>query len=155
MRDKPLLSAVLTPYRSLSPRGIRLVVALTALLAAIPGLVFFFLGAWPILGFMGLDVLAVWWALSHSFRDGRRFEVITLWPDALEVRQVSARGREARQTFNPFYVRLEVDRDVDDRTTALRLRSRTRALEIGAFLNPDDKASFASALGKALHAARA
>lgn len=154
MQVTPLFAAKLTPYRSLSQRGIKLVVLLVALLAAVPGLFFFAIGAWPIVGFMGLDVLAIYWALNASMRDGRRFEQVTLWPDRVEIRAVSPRGEDSRETFNPFFVRLEVIRDYEDRTTSLRLNSRGRSLEIGAFLNPDDKASFAKAFGDALRSAR-
>jgi uncharacterized membrane protein len=146
----PLFSARLTPYRSLSPKGLRNVVLLVAFLAAIPGIVFYSIGAWPIVGFMGLDVLAVYVALTWSTQDGRRFEEVTLWPDALEIRSVSPQGKDSRETFNPFFVRLIVDRDFEDRITSLWLKSRGKVLEIGAFLNPDDKASFAKVFAHAL-----
>src|SRR5688500_7896220 len=91
---KPLFAATLRPHRSLSRRGFRIVVALVAVMASIPGMVFFALGAWPIVGFLGLDVLLVWWALAASMRDGKQFEVITLWPDQLELKQVDGKGKE-------------------------------------------------------------
>lgn len=150
----PLFAALLTPYRSLGAMGIHLVVAAYAILAAIPGLYFFLTGAWPVVGFLGLDILLLWWALSASRRAGRAFEEVTLWPDKLEVRHVSARGKERRHDFNPFWVRLEVERDHEERVTRLILRNRAEALEIGAFLNPDDKASFAQVFGQELHRAR-
>ena len=54
VQTAPLFSARLVPYRSLGRSGIWLVVALAATLALIPGTVFFLLGAWPVLGFLGL-----------------------------------------------------------------------------------------------------
>jgi uncharacterized membrane protein len=150
----PLFAATLTPYRSLSQQGLRNVVLLTSCLAAIPGLVFFSMGAWPIVGFLGLDVLAVYWALTRSMKDGKRREEVTLWPDELEIRRFSPQGKDSRETFNPFFVRLIVDRDDEDRTTALHLKSREKFIEIGSFLNPDDKASFAKVFGDALRRAR-
>ncbi|MDP1730893.1 MAG: DUF2244 domain-containing protein [Devosia sp.] len=151
---RPLFAATLTPHRSLSRRGFRVVVALIAVLAGIPGMVFFSLGAWPIVGFLGLDVLLIWWALGTSMTSGKRYEEVTLWPDQLELRQVSARGGEQVLRLNPFVVKLVIDRDFNERTTALRLRTRERDIEIGAFLNPDDKASFAKVFGTALRKAR-
>ena len=151
---KPLFAATLTPHRSLSRRGARIVIALAAVLATIPGVLFFSLGAWPIIGFMGFDVLLVWWALSASMRSGRQYEVVTLWPDQLEVKQVTAKGREQLTRFNPFFVKLVIDRDFNERTTALHLRTRDSDMVIGAFLNPDDKASFAKVFGSALKKAR-
>lgn len=130
-----------------------MVIAAIAVSASIPGLTMFAMGAWPVVGFMGLDVLAVWWALSASTRSGRRAEHVALWPDALEVRQVSAAGVETVSRFNPFFTRFVVERDAD-RVTALLLESRGRSLVLGSFLNPADKASFARAFGAALARAR-
>lgn len=151
---RPLFAATLTPHRSLSRRGARFLVAAVAVFASIPGMVFSSLGAWPILGFMGLDVLLVWWALSASLRDARRAERITLWPDQLELTRVSPRGREELLRFNPFFVKLVIDRDYNERTTAIHLRTRDADTEIGSFLTADDKASFARAFGTALKKAR-
>lgn len=151
---RPLFAATLTPHRSLSRRGFRIVTALAAVLASIPGIVFFSLGAWPVVGFMGLDVLLLWWALGASIKDSQRYEEVTLWPDQLELRQVSARGKEQLLRFNPFFVKLVIDRDINERTTALHLRTSDSDIEIGVFLNPDDKASFAKVFGTALKKAR-
>lgn len=151
---RPIFAATLTPHRSLTRSGLRWVVAILAIGASIPGIIFFSIGAWPIVGFMGLDVLAVWWALSASMRDGRQRETVTLWPDELEVKRVAANGREDLLRFNPHLVRLVIDRDYNERTTALHLRTSEADTVIGAFLNPDDKASFAMAFGTALRKAR-
>jgi uncharacterized membrane protein len=151
---RPLFAATLTPNRSLGRRGLRILVAALAVLASIPGMIFFSLGAWPVVGFLGLDVLLLWWALSSSLRDGRRFEVVTLWPDQLELRQVTPRGEEQLRRFDPHAVKLVIDRDLDERTTALHLRTRDDDIEIGAFLNTDDKTSFAKVFGTALKRAR-
>ena len=82
---QPLFAATLTPHRSLSRRGLRLSLPSWRVFASIPGIVFFSLGAWPIVGFLGLDVLA---DLVGAFRldaRGQAREQITLWPDALEI----------------------------------------------------------------------
>ena len=151
---RPLFAATLTPHRSLSRRGMRIVIAVMAIGASIPGMLFFALGAWPIVGFMGLDVALVWWALSASLRDGRQFEVVTLWPDQLELRRVPPSGKEELLRFNPFFVKLVIDRDYNERTTGLHLRTRESDTEIGSFLTADDKASFAKVFGTALKKAR-
>lgn len=150
----PIFAATLTPRRALSRRGRRLVVAVLTILAGIPGLVFFSLGAWPVIGFLGLDVLAVWWALSASARDGKRREEIRLWADRIEILAVGAGGRQTMTAFAPVHVRLIVARDFDERTTGIRLRDKDRDLEIGGFLNHEDRASFARAFGTALKKAR-
>lgn len=150
MISSPVFSATLTPHRSLSGRGRRFVIATIALLASVPGIVFYALGAWPVVGFMGLDVLAVWWALHASTRSGRAAEHVALYADALEVRRVSPGGAERIERFDPFFVRLDVVRDDGGRVTGLSLRTRERTAPLGQFLNPADKASFARAFGPAL-----
>ncbi len=151
---RPLFAATLKPHRSLTRRGYRYVIALACVMASIPGIVFFSLGAWPIVGFLGLDIVAIGWALTASMKSGKQYEVVTLWPDELEVKQVAASGKAEITRFNPFFVKLVIDRDFNERTTALHLRTRDTDLTIGAFMNPDDKASFAKVFGTALKKAR-
>ena len=57
MTQSPLFAALLTPHRSLSPKGIRWVIAFTCVMASIPGIAFYAMGAWPVVGLLGLDVL--------------------------------------------------------------------------------------------------
>ncbi|RYE78218.1 MAG: DUF2244 domain-containing protein [Hyphomicrobiales bacterium] len=151
---RPLFAATLTPHRSLTRRGYRYVIALACIMASIPGIVFLSMGAWPIVGFLGVDILAIAWALRASMKSGKQYEVVTLWPDELEVKQVSGKGKAEITRFNPFYVKLVIDRDFNERTTGLHLRTRDADLVIGAFMNPDDKASFAKVFGTALRKAR-
>lgn len=154
MNNSPLFAAFLTPHRSLSRRGIHVVVGIYGALALIPSVYFFMSGAWPVVGFLGFDALVLWWALSQSLKSGRAFEEVTLWPDSLEIRHVTARGKERNYVFNPFWVRFHIDKDFEGRTTRLALKSRQEEIEIGQFLNPDDKASFATVFSQELSKAR-
>jgi uncharacterized membrane protein len=154
IQAKPLFAATLTPHRSLSPQGKRLVIGLVAALALVPGVLFYFAGAWPVVGFMGIDVIAIWAALTISMRGGRAHEVVTLWPGTLELRKVDARGDEEVLGFVPTNVRFVIDRDYNERVTGLWLRERDRQVALGAFLSPDEKLSFSKAFGTALRKAR-
>jgi uncharacterized membrane protein len=154
IQAKPLFAATLTPHRSLSPRGKRVVIGLVAALALVPGIIFYLAGAWPVVGFMGLDVIAIWIALTVSMRGGKAYEVVTLWPGALELKKVDAKGAEDVLSFSPFNVRFVIDRDFNERVTGLWLREHERKITIGAFLSPDDKQSFSKAFGTALKKAR-
>ena len=151
---KPLFAATLTPHRSLSPRGKRIVVALVAALALVPGIVFYVAGAWPVVGFMGLDVIGIWAALTISMRSGKAFEVLTLWPGTLELKRVDPKGVEDILTFEPFNVRFVVDRDYNERVTGLWLKERDRKVPLGAFLSNDEKLSLSKVFGTALRKAR-
>ena len=151
---KPLFAATLTPHRSLSPRGKRIVIALVAALALVPGVVFYVAGAWPVVGFMGLDVLAIWAALTISMRSGKLSEVVTLWPGTLELKKIDAKGAEEVLTFEPVAARFVIDRDYNERVNALWLKEADRKVALGAFLTPDEKLSLSKVFGTALRKAR-
>lgn len=151
---RPLFAATLTPHRSLSRRGYRYVIALACIMATVPGIVFFSMGAWPIVGFLGLDLIAIWWALSSSMQARREYEEVTLWPDQLEVKQVSATGKSRLSRFSPVLVKLVIHRDFHERVIGLHLRSGDTDLVIGDFLSTDEKSSFAKVFGTALKKAR-
>ena len=151
---KPLFAATLTPHRSLTPTGKRIVISLVAAMALVPGLVFYLAGAWPVVGFMGLDILGIWAAMTWSLRGGKAYEVLTLWPAALELKKVDAKGAAETLAFVPATVRFLLDRDFNERVTALWLRDDTRKVTLGAFLSVDEKLSLSKAFGSALRKAR-
>lgn len=87
-------------------------------------------------------------------RRSRRTEQITVWPDQIEV-VTSGRGQERQmRRLDPKKVRLLLDRDENERTTAMYLKHGDERIEIGAFLAINDKSSFARAFGQAVRKAR-
>src|SRR3569623_1153129 len=151
---KPLFAATLTPHRSLTPTGNRGVSGRVAALALVPGIVFYVAGAWPVGGFMGLDILAIWAALTISMRGGKAFEVVTLWPTSLELKKVDAKGTEEVLRFVPKSVKFVIDRDYNERVTALWLKVESKKVPVGAFLSTDEKLSLSKVFGTALRKAR-
>lgn len=141
--------AVLHPHRSLSPRGFLVLMAALSLIALSVGLRFFFVGAWPVMAFMGLDVLAVYIAFKVNYRQGRLFETVQLTDERLTVRRVSPDGDAREWSFMPSWVRVRMD-DPPRTDSPLTLSSHGRALEIGAFLTPEERLEFAHALSDAI-----
>ena len=150
-----LFSALLTPHRSLNRTGFLALMAFLCAISFAAGMVFLLMGAWPVLGFFGLDLLAIWWAFRINFRSahGAR-EEITVTPSELRVRRVSHRGHVAEWVLNPLWVRLDQTGDAEFGIERLYLVSSGRRVSIGSFLGPDEKASFAKALLAALQAAK-
>ena len=149
-----LFSAQLTPHRSLSRTGFLALMGFVGAVSFIVGVAFWMMGAWPVFGFFGLDVLAIWWAFRVNFRSARACEDILVTPTELRVRRVSQRGDVMEWTLNPLWVKLEETGDPEFGIERLYLVSRGRRLSIGHFLGPDEKASFAKALMAALHTAK-
>ena len=149
-----LFSALLTPHRSLNRTGFVLVMAFLSVISFAAGVLFLILGAWPVLGFFGLDILAIYVAFKINFRRARASEEIRVTPSELRVRRVSHRGHAVEFVLNPLWVKLDKVAHEEFGIEKLYLVSRGRSLSIGSFLSPDEKASFAKALLGALQAAR-
>ena len=155
LRAQPeLFSALLTPHRSLNRTGFVLVMAFLSVISFAAGVLFLILGAWPVLGFFGLDILAIYVAFKINFRRARASEEIRVTPSELRVRRVSHRGHAVEFVLNPLWVKLDKVAHEEFGIEKLYLVSRGRSLSIGSFLSPDEKASFANALLGALQAAR-
>jgi uncharacterized membrane protein len=123
-------------------------------LSFVSGMFFVLMGAWPIFGFLGLDVLLVYWAFRVNFRAARAYEEVTVTASELTLRKVSHRGGVREWTLNPVWVQL--DRIVHEEfgIERLFLVSRGRRLSIASSLGPHEKASFAQALSAALGEAK-
>ena len=149
-----LFSAQLTPHRSLNRTGFVLVMTFLSVISFATGVAFLIMGAWPVLGFIGLDVLAIYIAFKINFGRARAREEITVTPSELRVRRVSHRGHVVEWVLNPLWVRLDEVVHDEFGTERLYLISRGRRVSVGSFLGAEEKASFAKALRAGLMAAK-
>jgi uncharacterized membrane protein len=147
--NRLLFDAVLHPHRSLGPRGFYLLIGFIALVSFATGVAFALKGAWPILGFFGLDVLAIYFALRLSYRSGRLHETVQLRENELTVRRILPNGRAAGWTFNPYWVRIALHEGrLGD--GHVELTSHGHRVFVGRFLTAGERADFAAALGNAV-----
>ena len=149
-----IFSALLTPHRSLNRTGFLVVMAFVTFVSFVAGLAFLLMGAWPVLGVFGLDVLAIYWAFRVNFRRAKASEEILVTPSELRLRRISHRGHVVEFVLNPLWVRLDQISHAEYGIEKLYLVSKGRHFSIGSFLGPDEKASFAKALTAALQAAK-
>jgi uncharacterized membrane protein len=149
-----IFSALLTPHRSLNRTGFLVLMAFFGAISFAAGIAFLLMGAWPVFGFFGLDVLLVYWAFRINFRHAKATEEISVTPSELRVRRVSHRGHVVEWVLNPLWVQLDQEVDEEFGIERLYLVSRGRRISIASFLGPEEKASFAKALLAALQAAK-
>ncbi len=152
--ERAVFDATITPHRSLGRSGFRVVMTLVCLASVVSSIPFVVLGAWPVAGFFGLDVLALFIAFHINFRSARAFERIVVTPLEVLLRKVSHHGREAVWRSNPAWTRLEREDDEDYGLLRLNLVAGGRSTAIASALSPQERASFADALGAALASAR-
>ncbi len=151
--DAKAFEAVLCPNQSLGRSGfIVLMLAVSSVSVAL-GVAFALAGAWPIAGFLGLDIALFYLAMRACRRQGACREFIRLDASGLRVVRVEP-GRVAREwRFEPYWVRVDMD-DPPRRDSFLTLGAHGRRLRVGAFLTPEERLDLARALRAALQAYR-
>lgn len=152
--DEPFFRALLTPHRSLGNTGFAILMGALLFGWIATGAFFLSAGAWPVFGFFGLDVLAVYIAFRLSYRAARAREEVSVSRTSLDIRKVAPSGKSEAFRFNPFWTRFLVARHQEIGITAMAVEGQGRSVTIGSFLNPDDRESFATAFGRALAAAK-
>jgi uncharacterized membrane protein len=141
--------AILYPHRSLPPLGFAILMSAVVLVSAAVGAGFVLIGAWPVTGFFGLDVLLLYLAFRWNYRQGRRAELIRLDQQGLAVRRIEPSGRHREWRFEPHWVRVTMD-DPPRPDSQLTVGSHGQQLIIGAFLTAEERLEVAKALRAAL-----
>jgi uncharacterized membrane protein len=145
---------ILRPHRSLPPRGFHFLMLVLGLISLAVGIGFVSIGAWPVIGFFGLDVALVYVAFRLSYRSGRKSETIRLADDAFTVERLSVRGERRIWRFQPFWLRVILEEKTDE-SNRLLVASHGRSLVIAAFVTAAARRELAAAIRDALRRWRA
>ena len=134
---------MLTPHRSLGHVGFLVLMIVFGGVSFFTGIAFLLMGAWPVFGFFGLDVLLLYWAFRLNYRACRRLR--GGHGDARRAHGAQGQpGGAAREwVLNPLWVKLDKVVHEEYGVERLFLVSRGKRLTVGNFLGPDEKASFA------------
>lgn len=152
--EAPVFTAILRPHRSLSPQALAWVIGLTALAGILVSIPFYLMGAWPIVGFMGVDVILIWLAFRINAAEARNEEQIFLSRVRLFIRNLDWRGKSRETALNPRWSRLEREEHPEwglERLCVVQGRARH---EVARCLGREDRADFADAFARALAEAK-
>ena len=145
----PFFERVLLPHRSLTLGKFRVLMGLLGLVSLAAGVGFVAVGAWPVIGFFGLDVALVYLAFRLNYRTARQSETIRLADDTFTVERVSVRGERRNWRFQPFWVRVILE-ERPDTSNRLLVASHGRSLVICDFVPPAMRRELAATLRDAL-----
>ena len=145
---------VLLPHRSLPPRGFHVLMLVLGLFSLAAGILFVSLGAWPVCGFFGLDVAAVYVAFRLSYRSARRREILRLAGDDFTVERIDVYGERRTWRFQPFWLRVVLEERPDE-SNRLFVISHGKTLVIADFLGAPMRRELAASLRAALSRWRA
>lgn len=133
----------LSPHRSLSPQGFKWLMWAAVAANLLVGVPMLIVGAWPVFGFMGLDVWLLWWLFKRSYLDARRSETLLLTDRELIVVRIGADGEREEHRLDAYWLRLE-------QGERLLAASRGNRVVIGRFLSPGEREDLAGRLKAAL-----
>jgi len=145
-----VITISLWPYRSLSVRGFRIVIGLIALALSAVGIGFMLIGAWPVIGFLGLEIAIVWVAFKLNYRAGRLIETISINKSGVSIETIDWRGHPTHQHIDSPWVVAKLTPADSGKRRKLILTVHGKNIEIGAFLPPIEKPALAKALNDSL-----
>jgi uncharacterized membrane protein len=119
---------------------------------AVGAVVFAIAGAWPVSGFMGLDVLALYLAFRFSYAQTRAFERISISSSSFTVERCDARGHSSMVSLPSYWAR--VNFEGDDTGGEITVRSHGKSIAVGEHLPGPERQHFADTLEQALFQAR-
>ena len=148
-----VMDAQLRPHRSLSNLAFLVLIGVLFIAMAIAGTLYALTGAWPVLGFFGLDILLVYLAFRLTYKSARAREQVRVGQDAIWVTRHHATGHRQDFELPTAFSTVELHRP-GSHDCQLRLKSRAGLLVIGSFLPPPERAEFGAALRQAIDRAR-
>ncbi len=147
--EQATFEAVLYPNQPPPARSLVLLLVAVFGVAFGVGVGFLLAGAWPVVGFMGLELVLLVACLVWARRLARYAEHIRLDAEGLVVRTTAGRRTLRTWRFEPYWTRVQLD-ETRPGETALRLTAHGRSLTIGRFLNPQERTDVAAELDAAL-----
>jgi uncharacterized membrane protein len=148
-----LFEAMIVPHRSLSPRGLRTLIAVIAASSALTTLRFLLLHAWPVVAFSVVEVVFAILLLRLNARRVRQSELVLLTESDLRLIRTDASGRKQSENLPHNWLNVVLE-DVPSRVPRLLLVARELRREIGATLGEAEKRDLALALNEALYQLR-
>ncbi len=135
---KIFLNETIIPYRSLSKKAFRNLMFIVCFIFFSIGLLFWYIGAWPVFGFLGLDVFLLYWAFKINYKSGEIFESLRLIKKKLLITRSFPSGKKQTWHLDPYWAKIELHAP-DRYQNQLVIRSKEKVVLIGSFLNENDK----------------
>ena len=124
--------------KSLRPEGANLVLVIFGGFGLVISGSFMVFGAWPVFGFMALDVLLIYIAFQAQYRRSDRGQEITISNDKIEIKYFIKGVCVKTILLNKYWAKLE-QFNCFNRQSKLMFSSHGKFSEIGEFLSLKDK----------------
>ncbi|WP_409565595.1 DUF2244 domain-containing protein [Methylobacterium sp. E-045] len=148
--DVPVFQATIRPHQSLTHHGFRNVMIGCGAVSLVTSIACVRAGFWPVAGFFGLDMIALYVALTTSLKRGRSFEEVMISPIEVMLARVTHRGERREWRFNPLWTKLTRVEDEEYGLQTLTLVSRREFVVVARDASPPVRERIAEGLTRAL-----
>lgn len=148
-----LFEALIVPHRSLSPRGLRILMAVICLLSALMVLRFWFIGAWPVVAFSVVEICLALFLLRLNAKRAGASELLLLSDEALRIVRTDRRGHRNERSLPVGWLNAVME-EPPGRVPKLLLVAHGVREEIAATLGEAEKRDLWAALRDALQGLR-
>jgi uncharacterized membrane protein len=150
MTDSTVFEAMIVPHRSLSPRGLRILIGAICLLSGLIALRFWFIGAWPVAGFGVVEIGVAIFLLRLNASRARSSELVLLSENALRIVRTGKAGQREERVLPVGWLNVVLE-EPPGRVPRLLLIARGLREEIAAALGEAEKRDLWLALKEAVH----
>ena len=145
--DLKTFSILITPHRSLSRLGFKLFMSFLVVLSFVAGIIFVKIGAWPVTGFFGVDILIAYWAFKLNYESANRYETLTRDGGDIVLHRYFKNEKIETIRLVKSFTKVEIFHDQEREIIGpLLLRSSNRSYEIASFLGGYERLSLADAI---------
>ena len=141
------------PHRSLSPRGFTILLGALSAIAFAAGTAFFIIGAWPVIGFLGLEFGVLYFAFKYNYRAAKAYEQLLIHKSGIDIIRICAKGTKQQTSLGSLWLKAEIQK-LSGRRKILGLRLHSEFHEIGAFLPPAEKTHLKELINQRIEQAR-
>mgnify|MGYP001186512070 CR=1 FL=1 len=140
------LNIKIYPNNSLSQKGFYILMIFITLPCLFIGGMFFFMGAWPVLGFMGLELILIYIFFKILFHKNNFYEHVTLDKSKFNIHYSNKNKIFNTIVLEPTWIKV----NIENKNKTLIISTHGKTIELGKCLALKEKTNLAETIKSAL-----
>ena len=135
--------------QSLTTRGLYILMFFITIPASYLGISFYVLGAWPVLGFMGFEILLIYIAFKILFYNNKFYEHIILDSEKLNILFKKKNKIIKKIELEPTWVQVKIEKIYENEDTLI-VSSHGKKIILANYLIPEERLKLAGKIKSGL-----
>ena len=135
--------------QSLTTRGLYILMFFITIPASYIGISFYVLGAWPVLGFMGFEILLIYIAFKILFYKNKFYEHIILDSEKLNILFKKKNKIIKKIELEPTWVQVKIEKIYENEDTLI-VSSHGKKIILANYLIPEERLELAGKIKSGL-----